>query len=246
MTDLGEIEPDSGRNDKPPKRHWEATRKERFVDLKFSHYLEILLTLALVGIAYLQYTVYTRQAGIMQAQADIADTQNRLTTENSRAFIVFKDISYVKGEPTAGVGGRDFVMTIKNVGKHVAIVTRMDVIPFYGVVKKKLADTPQYFNPIELIVPPIAPDSDVTINAHIANARNVATDAPPIDSESLVKGMADGTIPAWIYGHIYYETGYQGVTGELGFCSKFVPPNERAITPFTFLTCEYPKYTYVH
>jgi hypothetical protein len=64
MTDLGDTTQRNGRNDKLPKRNWEATYKERWFDLKFSHFVEIILTGALVGIAYFQYTVYTRQAGI--------------------------------------------------------------------------------------------------------------------------------------------------------------------------------------
>jgi hypothetical protein len=46
----------------------ETRREDRFVDLKLSHWVEIFLTVALVVIAYLQYAVYNRQAGIMEAQ----------------------------------------------------------------------------------------------------------------------------------------------------------------------------------
>lgn len=77
MTDLGEIDPDDGRGDKPPKRNWEAIRKDKWFDLKLSHYVEVGLTAVLVWIGYLQYKVYTRQAGIMQQQADISENDQR-------------------------------------------------------------------------------------------------------------------------------------------------------------------------
>jgi hypothetical protein len=96
MTDLGEKEPSEERSDKPPKSNWEATQKDRFLDLKLSHYIEILLTLALVGIACLQYVVYRRQAGIMQTQADIADRQNSITEATQRAFVGISRVDVVK------------------------------------------------------------------------------------------------------------------------------------------------------
>lgn len=77
MSDSGEIKPSDGRNDKPPSRYWEAARKELWFDLKFSHYVEIILTAALVGIAYFQYTVYNRQAKIMETQTRILKIDKR-------------------------------------------------------------------------------------------------------------------------------------------------------------------------
>jgi hypothetical protein len=75
MTDLGEAEPNDGRANRPPKHNWEA--KERFFDLKFSHYVELILTGILVCVGYLQYEVYTRQARIMDQQARIAQATSR-------------------------------------------------------------------------------------------------------------------------------------------------------------------------
>jgi hypothetical protein len=84
-----------GTNDKAPKRHWEATRKEHFFDLKFSHYIEIILTAALVGIAYFQYTVYTRQAGIMDTQTAILSRQTDISVASGRAFVNFEDFKVI-------------------------------------------------------------------------------------------------------------------------------------------------------
>lgn len=67
MSDLGNPKPSGTPNEKPPKCNWEATRKERFFDLKFSHYIELILTAALACFAWLQFTVYKQQAGIMEA-----------------------------------------------------------------------------------------------------------------------------------------------------------------------------------
>jgi hypothetical protein len=87
VTDLGEEELNKRPNDKPPDRHWEAVPKERFIDLKFSHYVEIILTLALVGIAYLQYTVYQRQTVIMDEQARISTRQLNAMEIDKRPWI---------------------------------------------------------------------------------------------------------------------------------------------------------------
>jgi len=96
MSDLGNENPEAATNKKPPKSDWEATRNERFFDLKFSHYIEIILTGALVGIAYFQYSVYTRQAGIMETQARISSDQNDITIQSARAIIYAKEVRIEK------------------------------------------------------------------------------------------------------------------------------------------------------
>ena len=58
-----------------------------FFDLKLSHWVEIALTAALVGIGIGQLIIYSRQATIMATQANIADNQNKLTASIQRAFI---------------------------------------------------------------------------------------------------------------------------------------------------------------
>ena len=89
MSLLGQIEPRQDPPKKPPKRFWNAS--EPFVDLRLSHWVEI----ALVGVGYLQWTVYRRQAGLMDTQtkiagdaatisgrqADIADKQTSISSQ---------------------------------------------------------------------------------------------------------------------------------------------------------------------
>ena len=77
MSSVNGPKPKPEENAKPPKRNWEATRKERFFDLKFSHYVELILTAILVGVGYLQFEVYTRQAGIMEQQTIISQAEHR-------------------------------------------------------------------------------------------------------------------------------------------------------------------------
>ncbi len=96
MSDLGEQKPSERGNSKPTKGNWEAAPRQRFFDLKFSHYVEIILTAALVGIAYFQYTVYYRQAGIMQTQADIANWQNNIAEATQRAFVGISRVELVR------------------------------------------------------------------------------------------------------------------------------------------------------
>lgn len=87
MSDLSETDPNQGQNHKPPKRNWEAARKECFFDLKLSHCIEIVLTVALVGIAYFQYEVYKRQAKIMETQTGILRAQIHRANTVDRAWI---------------------------------------------------------------------------------------------------------------------------------------------------------------
>jgi hypothetical protein len=238
MTEASGPNPSNKHQGRPPRRYWQASVSP--------HWIEVCLAIALIIVGGAQVTIYLRQASIMETQVSIAAAQNTLTIENSRAFIVLKDISYVHGEPSAEADGRDFILILKNVGKHVAIVTAINTEPFYGVVHKELPDTPHFYNSISLVAPPVAPDSEVTIRAHMGGARTITPQPVPL-IETVLKGVNDGTIPIWIYGRVQYNTGFPGILGELGFCSKFVPPSQRsAVSPFIFITCEYPKYTYVH
>lgn len=239
MSDLGEPDPSEGGNGKPPKRHWEATRKERFFDLKFSHYIEILLTTALVGIAYVQYTVYRRQAGIMQTQADIAQTQNKIAIESARAFLVVPNMEFVHGDPTADPDGYSIVFTIKNVGKHTAVVNTLNVKPSFFIKRKTLSETPDYAgSAIQKTIPPIAPDSVLTVSA-IADPPSF----PDISGAVRLAGVLAGDIPLRIFGFLAYDLGYPSDRGGItGFCYEYIPHNHRRNV--TFETCDSPNYTY--
>jgi hypothetical protein len=73
-----------------------TAQRERFWDLKASHCVEVFLTVVLIGIGLLQYRVYTRQAAIMDKQANIAFSQNEITVQSSRAIIYAKDVRVEK------------------------------------------------------------------------------------------------------------------------------------------------------
>lgn len=107
MPEEEKTEPDDRRTDKPPKRNWEAVRNEKWFDLKLSHFIEVVLTAVLVWIGYLQYTVYSRQAAIMDKQANIALSQNEITVQSSRAIVYAKDVRVEKKDgPTPGRPGQ--------------------------------------------------------------------------------------------------------------------------------------------
>ena len=66
MSGISDRQPSEQQSAKPPRRRWEAT--ESFFDLKLSHWVEIALTAALVGIGIGQLIIYSRQATIMATQ----------------------------------------------------------------------------------------------------------------------------------------------------------------------------------
>jgi hypothetical protein len=76
MSEIDDGQPHENKSTRPPpRRHWKAT--EPFFDLKFSHWIEIALTITLVGFSCLQYTIYRRQAGIMEQQTKISEADHR-------------------------------------------------------------------------------------------------------------------------------------------------------------------------
>ena len=80
---MSEPEPAPQPRSKPPKRYWHAS--EPFVDLKLSHWVEIVLTVALVFVGVSQLVVYTHQAGIMRKQLNEMQAQRNLTIAQLRA-----------------------------------------------------------------------------------------------------------------------------------------------------------------
>ncbi len=73
MSDEGGQQPQNHKAAKPPRNKWRAS--ESFFDLKLSHWIEILLTAALVYVGTSQLLVYRRQAKIMGTQAIISKGQ---------------------------------------------------------------------------------------------------------------------------------------------------------------------------
>jgi hypothetical protein len=117
MRGISDSQPSEQQKAKPPRRHWKAT--ESFFDLKLSHWVEIALTAALVGIGIGQLVIYSRQANIMDTQANIANDQNKITASIQRSFIT---VSSFETPVRFGSGFAQqtkywwFVPTIKNSG----------------------------------------------------------------------------------------------------------------------------------
>ena len=61
-----EIEPKRTSNTEPSVAGKPAERRERFWDLKASHWVSVFLTIVLIGVGYLQYRVYNQQYTIME------------------------------------------------------------------------------------------------------------------------------------------------------------------------------------
>lgn len=79
-------EPTDGVGERPSHDPW--------WDFKASHWVTAGLTLALVFVGVSQTCIYIRQAGIMDRQATIAETQNRIVMEGERAFIFVKEVPW--------------------------------------------------------------------------------------------------------------------------------------------------------
>jgi hypothetical protein len=163
--------------------------------------------------------------------------------ESERASLYLKDISFIdKDAPSAKSGGIDFIITIRNTGKHIAEISKMNVVPFYGIKKKTLPEIPEYENPLALTAPPIPPDAEDRISATIREPGM----PPPIGRDQLIAGVRDGSIPLWVYGFVEYEIGFPWWhSGKIGFCMKFLPVDQRRGQVGDFLICDDPKYTYV-
>ena len=117
MRSSGTPEPEQRTTTKPPKRYWQAS--EPFFDFRASHWVEIILTAAIVVVGLLQFGVYTRQAKIMKdqatlagIQADISNRQSEITALSQRAFVSAKELRVVKvnqpvpGQPSTTVAYR--------------------------------------------------------------------------------------------------------------------------------------------
>jgi hypothetical protein len=142
MTDAGDQEPSNLTADKPPKPNWEAVRTERFIDLKFSHYIEIILTIALVGIAYLQYSVYARQAAMMDTQTRILKVDKRpwiKVTPTVAGRLAFSEWNHQKGISVP------LQFILKNYGESPAvnIIIRAHIVEHPGNPRRSELGGPQ-------------------------------------------------------------------------------------------------------
>ncbi len=239
MTELGEPKPNEGGANKLPKRHWEAARKERFFDLKVSHCVEIILTLALVGIGCLQYTVYARQAVIMQTQVDIMDAE-------LRPWIKTPEIK-IEGPFTFGPTGDASVrikINSRNVGKSVAFNV-WPVAYLYVFVEGKPSqqiptDSVGVCDPknmpesaLDVAGDAVFPDetlpSDRTYAPHIDQSEILAADAAKQNPGGAVLFFVIACVDYRVAKR-HYKTGVTFMVGEVGSKSLgIIPANGKSI-----------------
>lgn len=116
MSEISNPEPSDDTNTKPPRRHWKAT--EPFWDFRASHWVEVALTAALLGVGLSQLYVYWRQAGIMKTQANTAELMASL----QRAFITVSELKESPPDNTADINAPwRFTPIIKNSGSTPAL-----------------------------------------------------------------------------------------------------------------------------
>jgi hypothetical protein len=239
---MSDEQPQTQESKKPPKGQWEA--KEPFFDLKASHWVQIVLTVVLGCIAYAQYSVYNRQAGIMESQANIADAQNKLAIQSNRAFLTIHDIHFIETPPNGTPNGFDLMIQIKNSGRSIGQISTITMATAVGFPDKVFEELPAYRIPNPtLATAPIIPDA-------ISRVVGFMHEPPitPISHEAMVKGVLDGSFPFWVYGIIKYDTGYRSIIGETGYCAKFNTQLARRSDALPqFQTCgdDQKKYTYV-
>jgi hypothetical protein len=73
----GDAKPSEQPRHQPAEGGQPTAQRERFWDLKASHWVEVFLTVVLICVGCLQYRVYTRQAGIMEMQTHISKIDKR-------------------------------------------------------------------------------------------------------------------------------------------------------------------------
>lgn len=186
-------------------------------------------------------------AGLTFVLAAVGIFQAYSFVESERAFLVLKNIAFMTGEPVAGDAGTDGIVTITNVGKHVASISSLTDQSLAGIIHKTLPEVPPYAT-TATIAAPIPPNSDHSIIGHHAEEKDVflSGSRDEISEDDMIKGINDGSIPLWIFGRIRYDIGFPWWrSGELGFCMQFVPKTKRAELHAAFVTCENPNYTYV-
>ena len=122
-----------------PRRHWKAA--EPFIDLRLSHWVEIILTAALIFVGVSQLLVYRRQADIMDKQAEISAKlltetaiERDLNTSSLRPWLDFKVFDVGPGGVAIFKDGFirvEIKYSLMNVGKLPSLNTNIifDLVP---------------------------------------------------------------------------------------------------------------------
>ena len=167
--------------------------------------------------------------------------------ESERAFLTVPDVAFANSEPSNGPNGIAIIVTIKNVGKHIAAGINLTLNSAFFGIKRDLPPNPVDENSLvtPLIIPPIAPDGTWRGTIfEISEIKNQSGGQMKPRNE-LIKDIVDGNIPFRVWGKIKYDLGFPSLTtGKTGFCYEFVPMQSRVIGQ-TFRVCEnLSKYTY--
>jgi hypothetical protein len=166
--------------------------------------------------------------------------------QSERAQLFVRDVRFAHGEPNAAEGGFDVVVVIKNVGRHIATVTDLNVSPVLHIHAKELRETPNYpSQPLIRSAPPIPPDGEVTVNGKLAEFKAMAPDVELLSEPERIKAVLSGEIPTDVYGYISYNNGFS-VFGPsvVGYCFHYIPPSTRLPGQSQFQICDNPNYTY--
>jgi hypothetical protein len=167
--------------------------------------------------------------------------------QSERAFLTVPDVAFANSEPSSAPNGVAIIITIKNVGKHIATGINLTLNSAFFGIKRDLPPNPVDENSLvkPIIIPPIAPDGTWRgTMLEIGDIKNISG-GPMKSRNELIKDLVEGNIPFRVWGGIEYDLGFPSwTTGKTGFCYEFVPMKLRLIGQ-TFHVCEnLPKYTY--
>jgi hypothetical protein len=132
---------ESSEQHQPAQGDQPTAPRERFWDLKASHWVEVFLTVVLICVGYLQYCVYTRQAGIM-------DTQTRILKVDKRPWIkstvTIKRLSFFDWGNQKGIVA-DLHVDLKSYGESPAVNVRVSaqIVRHPGNQKRSDLSAPQ-------------------------------------------------------------------------------------------------------
>jgi hypothetical protein len=172
--------------------------------------------------------------------AVVAALQYIAFRESERAFLIVQNGYLASGEP---VSDRpiSFIINIKNVGKHTAKTTSLNVSVTVNVRRRFLTDNPEYakMNGSQEVAP-IAPGIIYPF-VFRGDAINPGNTLPA----AAVEGIINGTIGLFIFWFFQYESGYFSLwSPNTGFCFEYIPPALRSTGSFEI--CRKEKYIYAY